>query len=446
MRIAPETWLQAQYSVLGSVLISPEVAPRVMAETRPEDFSGPCLTVYQAMRDVYRTGFPVDPVSVANKLSPDYHKFLTELMQITPTAANVGSYIALCREQSSVLTCRSLAQQIEETTDVDTIRDILAKATGLVTSAQTRTVLDMRSALTNFMDKPNQKPRYLKWPIPELNDLLYVSPGKFVILAAEPSVGKTAFALQCAWEWAKHKRVGFFSFETDPDSLFDRLVSGFAGISMKDIKQYKISDQAWERICACTSEVVNRKLDLIGAAGMTTADIRAKILESGYQVVVVDYLQIVSSRGRSRYEQVTNTSLELHVIAQSLGVTILSLAQVSRAEADRAPRNSDLRESGQIEQDADVIMFLQLAKWTQPTGPRRLYVTKNKDGEIFQTVLTFDGLHQTFAKGGPLDVAVSEAAATKRQYKAPAQNPAPTMIPGQVEMNPYDYPLPPEWN
>lgn len=446
MRIDSETWLQAQYSVLGSILISPEVAPKVMAETRPEDFTGPCLTVYQAMLAVYRTGSPVDPVSVANKLSPDYQKFLADLMQVTPTAANVDSYIALCREQSNVLTCRALAQQIEESTDVDSIRDLLAKATGLVTSAQTRTVLDMSQAMANFMCKPSKNNRYLKWPIQELNDLLYVGPGKFVILAAEPSVGKTAFALQCAWEWAKTKRVGFFSFETDPDDLFDRLVSGVAKVSMKDIMQGKISSRDWDRICESSSEVCTRKLDLIGAAGMTTADIRAKILEAGYQVVIVDYLQIVTSRGGSRYEQVTNISIDLHVIAQSLGVTILSLAQVSRSDLERPPRNSDLRESGQIEQDADVIMFLQLAKWTQPAGPRKLYVTKNKNGEIFQTILTFDGPHQTFAKGGLLDVAVSEASAAKRKHKAAPQSAVPAPMPGQTEMNPYDHQLPPEWD
>lgn len=445
MRIDAETWLQAQYSVLGSVLISPEVAPRVMTETRPEDFSGPCLTVYQAMREIFRTGFPVDPVSVANKLTPEYHKFLTELIQVTPTAANVDSYIALCREQSSVLTCRQLAQQIGETTDVDTIRELLAKATGLVTSAQPRTVLDMAGALRNFMEKPAQKTRYLKWPLPDLNDLLYVSPGKFVILAAEPSVGKTAFALQAARTWAEHKRVGFFSFETDPDSLFERLVAGIAGISMRDIKRDTIPQRAWDYLCQIAGQVTKLKLDLISAAGMTPADIRAKILESGYQVVIVDYLQIVTAKGGSRYEQVTNISIDLHRIAQSLGVTILSLAQVSRADDDRAPRNSDLRESGQIEQDADVIMFLQLAKRSQPAGPRKLYVTKNKDGELFQMILNFDGLHQTFAKGGSLDVAVSQAAETKRKYKTPARPSAPAPVQGQMEMLPDDLPLPPGW-
>lgn len=445
MRIDAETWLQAQYSVLGSVLISPEVAPRVMAETRAEDFSGPCLTVYQTMQEIFRTGFPVDPVSVAHKLAPEYHKFLTELMQITPTAANVDSYISICRAQSSVLTCRQIAQQIGETTDVETLRELLAQATGLVTSAQPRTVLGMADALQHFMERPAKKGCYLKWPISELDDFLYVSPGKLVILAAEPSVGKTAFALQAASTWAERKRVGFFSFETDPDSLFERLVAGIAGISMRDIKRNTIPQRAWDSLCQVAGQVTNLKLDLISAAGMTPADIRAKILESGYQVVIVDYLQIVTAKGGSRYEQVTNISIDLHRIAQSLGVTILALAQVSRSDDERAPRNSDLRESGQIEQDADVIIFLQLAKRSQPAGPRKLYVTKNKDGELLQMVLNFDGLHQTFSKGGLLDVAVSQATEVKRKYKTPVQPSTPAPVQGQMEMLPDNLPLPPGW-
>jgi replicative DNA helicase len=267
--------------------------------------------------------------------------------------------------------------------------------------------------------------------------LLYIGPGKFIVLGAEPSVGKTAFALQCAWLWAASQKVGFFSFETDPETLFDRLVSSFVGIHMQDIKTNRISRKEWDLICQASEAIIKRKLDLISAAGMTPSDIRAKIMEAGYKVIIVDYLQIVRAKGGSRYEQVTNISIDLHTIAQSMGVTVLALAQLSRTEEERAPRNSDLRESGQIEQDADVIMMLQLEKRSRPTGPRKLYVTKNKEGELFQTILTFDGRYQRFAKGGMLDSAVSEAAAQKQRFKGPISAPVtPGPIPGQFEMLP----------
>jgi replicative DNA helicase len=214
---------------------------------------------------------------------------------------------------------------------------------------------------------------------------------------------------------------------------------------MQNIKLNRLSRKEWDRVCQATQEITRRKLDLISAAGMTTSDIRAKILESGYKVILVDYLQIVNSRGSGRYEQVTNISIDLHNIAQSLGVTIFALAQLSRTDEERTPRNSDLRESGQIEQDADVIMMLQLAKRSQPNGPRNLFVTKNKEGQLSKMILNFDGVHQTFSKGGMLDVEVAKASEMKQKYKADSRTYSPVPdgpVPGQMDLLPDDTEVP----
>ena len=440
MRVDSSNWLEAQHSVLGSALIEPKVVPRVLAALREEDFSGSCQTVFKAMQEVFNSGFPVDPVSVANKLGAEYRQFLMELMQITPTAANVDHYIELCREQSRVLACREIGKQLADSESVDSVRQLVEKASGLLSSTQVSRTLNMSDLLHRFYDRPEKKIKYLSWPIRDLEGLLYVGPGKFLILGAEPSVGKTALALQCAWHWSAHSKVGFFSFETDPDTLFDRLISSFVGIPMQNIKTGRVTQKEWDAVAQAVKAITSRKLDLISAAGMTTSDIRAKIMEAGYNVIVVDYLQIVNSRGGSRYEQVTNTSIDLHTIAQSMGVTVLALAQLSRTDEERQPRNSDLRESGQIEQDADVIMMLQLEKRSRPDGPRKLYITKNKEGELFQMLLTFDGRYQRFAKGGMLDSAVAEAQDMKKKFKGP--RPAPGPIPGQFDMLPTETDVP----
>ena len=436
-------WTEAQYSVLGAALIEPTVVPRVLAQTSETDFSGPCLTVYRAMVDVFNSGFPVDPVSVAAKLNPDYRGFLKQLMDITPTAANVDSYITLCREQARVLQCREIGRELAESESIDTSRQLLEQASALLVSARASRTVNMDAALRRFFERAEKPVRYLSWPIKELESELRVGKGKFLVLGAEPSVGKTAFALQCAWHWAAAGKIGFFSFETDPETLFDRLIAGFTGISMEAIQTNGISRREWEQICQATQAISQRKLDLISAAGMTVADIRAKIMESGYKIVIIDYLQIVTARGGSRYEQVTNISIDLHIMAQSLGVTVLALAQLSRSEGERAPRNSDLRESGQIEQDADLILMLQLENQACPEGPRKLYVTKNKEGRLFQVLLTFDGRHQTFAKGGILDAAVADAKAARKKHKGGSLPPVPEgPMPGQLEMLPNDTDVP----
>lgn len=436
-------WTDAQYSVLGSALIEPKVVPRVLAQTCESDFSGPCLTVYQAMTEVFNSGFPVDPVSVAAKLGKEYREFLAQLMNITPTAANVDTYIAICREQSRVIACREIGKELAISENVQTARQLLEQASSLLVSAQANRTVNMGDALRRFFERAEKPVRYLSWPIKEMERELHVGAGKFLVLGAEPSVGKTAFALQCAWHWSTAGKVGFFSFETDPETLFDRLISAFTGIPMDAIKTNRISKREWEAICQATQAITQRKLDLISAAGMTVADIRAKIMESGYKVVIVDYLQIVSAKGGSRYEQVTNISIDLHTMAQSLGVVVLALAQLSRSEGERQPRNSDLRESGQIEQDADLILMLQLENQECPEGPRKLFVTKNKEGQLFQMLLTFDGRHQTFGKGGILDAAVADAKATKKKHKGGSLPPVPPgPVPGQLEMLPADTDVP----
>lgn len=443
MLIDSGKWTDAQYSVLGSALIEPKVVPRVLAQTSEDDFSGPCRTVYAAMAEVFNSGFPVDVVSVASKLGADYRGFLKQLMEITPTAANVDSYIAICREQSRVLACREIGKEMTACEDSQSARQLLEEASRLMSSALGNRTVNMSDSLRRFFDRAEKPVKYLSWPVQELNNELHVGAGKFLVLGAEPSVGKTALALQCAWHWSTAGKVGFFSFETDPETLFDRLISGFVGIPMEKIKLNRISRKEWDQICQATQAITARKLEIISAAGMTVSDIRAKIMEAGYKIVVIDYLQIVASRGGSRYEQVTNISIDLHTLAQSLGVIVLALAQLSRTEEERAPRNSDLRESGQIEQDADVIMMLQLEKRSLPEGPRKLFVTKNKEGRLCQMLLTFDGKHQTFAKGGLLDSAVADANEKKQKFKGGSLPPAmPGPVPGQMEMLPDNTPVP----
>ena len=438
MRIDSESWLQAQYSVLGAALISPEIVPRVMAETEADDFSGSCRTVYEAMAEVFKTGFPVDPVSVNHRLGESYRDFLVQLMHIVPTATNIDSYIAICREQARVLACRDIGKQMSEGESAETMRALAEKAMKALSSTQSKRTVSMRDSLRSFFEKAEKPVRCISWPIKELGDLLHVGAGKFLVLGAEPSVGKTAFALQCAWHWSTASKVGFFSFETDPDTLFERLVSCSTGIPMERITTNQLTRKEWDLVCQATESITRRKLDLISAAGMTVSDIRAKIMEAGYKIVIVDYLQIVTSRGGSRYEQVTNISIDLHILAQSLGVTVLALAQLSRTEEERTPRNSDLRESGQIEQDADVIMMLQLEKRSRPAGPRKLYITKNKMGELFQMLLVFDGKRQRFIKGSVLDSAVAEAAEMKKKFKPDPVMPSPSgaPVPGQMEILP----------
>lgn len=438
MRVTSQDWLQAQHSVLGAALIDEKAAVRILSETEESDYSGSCRTVFTAMRELFLQGKPLDPVSVGAYLGADYRSFLMQLMEVCPTAANTDHYIQLCREQAKVLSVQEIAQQLTQAETPEQVRQLLEQANGCMVSRQKWKSATMSDALRSFMDGYNQKPDFLKWPFPGFSDHLRVKPGRFIIVGAEPSVGKTAFALQCAWHWARGKKVGFFSLETDKETLTERLISHLLTIPLKNLQERRLSDAEWDKVCGAAGEITASQLEFVPASGMTTADIRAKILESGYQIIVVDYLQLMRSRGGSRFEQVTNISLDLHTIAQSLGVTVVALSQLSRSSDDHTPKNSDLRESGQLEQDADVIIMMKLEKQSAPAGPRKVFITKNKEGELFMSLLAFDGKHQTFSKLQQTHQSLGNMNRKKPQ-KTPVLNDAPM---DQLTVLPDDFKVP----
>lgn len=433
-----ESWLNAQYSVLGSALIDQQVVPKVLHETRESDYFGTCQTVYKALRKLFNAGSPIDPVSVKAQLGDSYMDFILQLMEITPTAANIDMYIALCKEQARTNQLRDIARQMTEEEDGDKLRSLLEQASGMMVQRSSLKITTMADALQSFMDRHTRQTNYLTWPVGELNDRLYAEPGDFIIIGGYPSTGKSAWALQCAWHWARNYKVGFFSLETSSEKLFDRQMSAVARLSMDSIKRNTIDQKEWERVCAMSTEITARNLELIPAAGMTPADVRAVTMMRGYQIILVDYLQLLQGSGENRTTQVTQISIALHTLAQSMGVTVVALSQLARqGKQDKStpPDMSALRESGQIEQDADLIMMLSLQDKDNPAGPRELRIRKNKEGTCPNILLDFDGKHQTFSKaartGDVVSKYVHEGKKAQRQNRnnAPVPDLQMTMLP-----------------
>lgn len=435
-----EDWTQAQYSVLGSALIEPSLVPKVLHQTRPADFSGPCKTVYAAMRKLFQEGKPVDVITLAAALGKDYRQFLVEMMQITPTAANLDGYIGLVRERSRIMSVQDIANQILTTEDIEQIRSLLEKANGLMVDKSSLRITTMEDALKSFMARHTGEVKYLTWPISELNDRLYSEPGDFILVGGRPSAGKSALSLQCAEYWAKNMKVGFFSLETNPEKLFDRLMASHAGLSMDVIKRNTISGSQWDNICAMTNDIISLNFEIVLAANMTPSDIKSVTMMRGYQLIIIDYVQLIQSTGSNRTEQVTNISLALHRMAQDMRVTVVALSQLKRKGDDSAPDSSDLRESGQLEQDADIIMMLKLEDQDKPDGDRKMYITKNKEGTCPMIRLAFDGSHQRFSKANRSGDIVSKYTADGK--KARQNNRAQATAAQQMSVLPGDTPIP----
>lgn len=436
-------WLLAQYSVLGSALLSPELVPKVLTETSDRDYQGPNLTIYRALRQLFLSGKPIDVVSVAGVLGPDYREFLAQLMEVTPTSANVDSYISLCKEQAKIFRIQELAQQMTTQSDWEKMRKLLDSAASIAVDKPSLKITTMEDGLRSFMERHTRQASYLSWPIGELNDVLYVEFGDLVIIGGYPSSGKSAWALQCAWHWARKYKVGFFSLETSSEKLFDRQMAAVADLSMDNIKRNTMAQSDWDKLCGMSSHIMAHNLELVPAAGMTPADVRAVTTMRGYQIILIDYLQLLQGAGENRTAQVTAISIALHTMAQSMGVTVIALSQLSRQpqmQKNQAPDMASLRESGQIEQDADLIMMLSLSDKDKPSGDRDLRIRKNKEGICPSIRLAFDGKHQTFSKAARTGEVVSKYVAEGK--KARQKNKTVPQNPDQMEMLPENYPVP----
>lgn len=394
----------AQRSVIGSLLLdAPHVAGMVMHRTRPEDYTGECRTIFEACRELFQVGKPIDPTTVRARIGKEYTAFLLQLMEETPTAANVEEYIALTVEQAKLAKLQGMALALAGAVTMEEAQRLMAQANRIVGGRPGVKIVTMEQGLLDFYERQRTPANLVPWGLERVDGTLRCEYGDFVVLGGYPSAGKTALSLQLAWTQAKDKRVGYFSLETKPEKMIDRTVTAVCGVDFGRIKAHKLEEIDWREIEYRSSSMVGRKLEIIQAGGLSVVDIQALALAGRYDIIYVDYLQLIAAedRRRSDYEQVTQISKDLHTMAQTTGITVCALSQLSRpqkgGEQEKAPGLHSLRQSGQIEQDADGVLLLYKEEPKNPRSRRCLKIAKNKDGEAGGIAyLVFDGAHQRF--------------------------------------------------
>lgn len=440
--------IDAQTALIGSMLIDERCIPFVVAETREEDYDTVYRSVFLAIKRLFQAGAAVDPVTVLHALGghQEYREFIGQCMEATPSAANAGHYAKILREQATARRIRSLAEELAQMEDLGQMRKTLEDAASLAADKQSARIGTMAELLAGFADRHSRAAQYLSWPIRELDTVLYAEPGDFIIVGGRPSTGKTALTIQCALHWAATQKVGYFSLETSREKVIDRLMSHAAQIDLSSIKRNDLSQAEWSAYADSAAAISSRaKLEVVEAAGMSVADIQAYAVMRGYEIIVIDYLQLIHAQGESRTHQVTAISLGLHTMAQSKKITVVALSQMARQGQQREgfAGMDSLRESGQIEQDADVVMILNLEQPKEPpAGQNRiLRIEKNKEGICPQIKLEFEGRFQTFRKAAPegentLQKYVAEGKRVRRQNaQKAAQAQQWEELPEQLDMN-----------
>lgn len=401
--------MEPQIGVIGSLLLEQKYIGECALKLRPEDFTIPrCRLIYQTILDMFREGKPVDPMLVRARLGdlPDIGKDLAGILEVTPTAACIWDYAAAVKEQGTLSALRELGRALANVLSMEEAQPLLDKVHASLSERPGTRRMSARDLLEDFMDRHGEgkHPDYYTWGLEKLDRNLYIEQGDLLLLGGYPSAGKTSLALRFAWHLAKTRRVGFYSLETKPAKLADRSVAALAGVDMGSIKQSCLTEADWERVASQAGELARRTMDMIPAGGMSVADLRADALANRYEAVFIDYLQLLEvPKAFSRTEAVTGISIGLHQFAQGCGVTVVALSQLRRAETtkggdEKAPTMSSLRESGQLEQDADAILLLHKDNPDNPNSQRILRIVKNKEGTVGKVTLDFDGNTQVFTE------------------------------------------------
>jgi len=434
-RIPPQN-LEAEQSLLGSLLIDKEAMLKIADAVNPDDFYKQNHSlIFEAMNELYAKHEPIDILSVTNRLeekkqieSIGGRSYLMQLSNIVPTSSHVLHYAGIIHKKATLRRLLETASVIgelvyNEEEDLDVVLDKAEKHLfGVAQNSSKQAFVPIKNVLEQAFDRIDElhrekgKLRGIPTGFTALDNYLSgLQNSDLVILAARPSVGKTSFALDIARQAAKSgKSVGLFSLEMSKEQLVDRLICAEANIDLWKMRTGKLTDSSddFTRIGNALGTLSELPLYIDDAASCNIMDIRTKArrlqMERGLNMIIIDYLQLLESRSSkgssdNRVQEVAEITRGLKAVARELNVPVLALSQLSRAVEQNKPaipKLSHLRESGSIEQDADVVMFIYRKSADRNYRPEDLepqekciaeiHIAKHRNGPTGEIKLYFD--------------------------------------------------------
>ena len=418
-RLPPQN-IDAEQAVLGAMLIKKEAIAEVSQLLRPEDFYRDAhKIIYEAMLTLFNRNEPADIVTVTNYLNNESKldkvggiAFVTALANVVPTAANVIYHANIVREKAD------LRHLINTATDIagmayeaaDDVADVIDKSEKMIMEVANRQNVSaftpMKDIVIETFDKINllYESKGGLTGIPSgFRDLDALTSGlqasDLILVAARPSMGKTAFTLNIAANVAlkSKKTVAFFSLEMSKQQLVQRMLCSEGGIDSQKLKNGDLSNEDWDKLVRTADRVSSAPLYIDDTAGITVMELRSKArrlkAEQGLDLIIIDYLQLMQGRGRggsdNRQQEISEISRSLKAVARELNVPVIALSQLSRSVESRQikrPMLSDLRESGSLEQDADIVMCLYREDYYDPETTNKniteVIVAKHRNGPV----------------------------------------------------------------
>ena len=433
----PPNSVKAERSVLGAMLRSREAAMQADESLAVRDFYDPAnREVFSAMHALLATSRSLDLVTLDEELtrrgkldSVGGSEYLVELTQDVPFTANIRDYIRIVDEKATLRRLIQAAEQIAQesyTGDKSNqeILEIAEKAVYDITMRkggeelkQIQPVLVDTFLKIEQLVKNHGRIEGVPTGYAELDDLLTgLHPGELVLIAGRPAMGKTSIGMNIVENAAIRagKKAAVFSLEMPAEQLAMRMMCTEARVDMQRVRRGQLADDEWERLAEVLVSIGPASIYIDTTPGITVPEVRSKSrrlqLEHGLDLIMIDYLSLMSATGRnnSRQEEVSQISRTLKGLAIELGVPVIALQQLSRAPTGRAnhrPLLSDIRESGAIEQDADVVMFIHREEYYDPETPEKgiaeLIIAKQRNGALGTVKLGWKGEYTWFMDLSP---------------------------------------------
>ena len=418
-RVLPHS-LEAEQSVVGAMLMDKDAIMTAAEIVSREDFYQTAYGIlFEAMVELFNEGKPVDLITLQERLKekdvpPEITslEFARDLLTAVPTSANVKYYAEIVMEKSMLRKLIKLNEEIENMCYLgrDSLKAVLEttekRVFELVQKRNTGDYVPIKQVVLNALDKieKSSKTKGTVTGIPTgFIDLDYktsgLQPSDLILVAARPSMGKTAFVLNIAQHVAfrSNKTVAIFSLEMSKEQLVNRLFSLESQVDAQLLRTGNLKDSDWEKLIEGAGVIGKSKMIIDDTPGISISELRSKCrkfkLEQGLDLIIIDYLQLmtgrVGGRAESRQQEISDISRSLKGLARELNVPVIALSQLSRAveqRPDHRPMMSDLRESGAIEQDADVVMFIYrddyYNKDTDMKNIAEIIIAKQRNGPI----------------------------------------------------------------
>ena len=416
-RVLPHS-VEAEQSVIGSMIMDRDAIMTASEVITSEDFyQSQYGVLFDAMLELYNEGKPVDLVTLQERLRekdvpPEISslEFAKDLLDAVPTSANVRHYATIVQEKSMLRKLIKVNEEIANTCYLakerteDILEETEKKIFDLLQYRSTGDFVPIKQVVLNALDKIEKasKNKGTVTGIPTgFIDLDYKTsgfqPSDLILIAARPSMGKTAFVLNVAQNMAfkEGKTVAIFSLEMSKEQLVNRLFSLESKVDSQALRTGNLTDEDWAKLIEGAAVVGKSNLIIDDTPGISIAELRSKCrkfkLEHNLGIIIIDYLQLMSGgkRSESRQQEISEISRSLKAVARELNVPVVALSQLSRAveqRPDHRPMLSDLRESGAIEQDADVVMFLYrddyYNKDTDKKNIAEVIIAKQRNGPI----------------------------------------------------------------